>query len=188
MDRAIFQWINGGPPWLAPSMHFFSTGMNAKPMKFLLAGIIIAMLAAGPRTRRAAIFALIAFPIANGVTDLFKAFLPTLRPFNDPNVITLLRIGTSESAGTASAHAANMASVATVFTGKLKWFGVPWVLLAFLVGYSRIYNGVHFPYQVALGWAVGILVGLLVLFVGGRIERAWIARKESRSEPAQSPA
>ena len=181
MDRALFRSINGGPEWLAPGMRFFSEGLNAAPMRIALAVILIAMLAAGKTTRRAAILALVAFPIANGITDVFKHLLPAVRPSNDQTIAVFLRIGSTKSAGTASAHAANMAAVATVFVGALRWFGAPWVLLAFLVGYSRVYNGVHYPYQVLLGWGCGIAAGLVVLLVSRRIERWWNERKESRS-------
>ncbi|RYG62692.1 phosphatase PAP2 family protein [bacterium] len=177
VDRAIFRAINGGPPWMAPLMRMLSTGLNKGPMKIALIVILLVMLAAGKTTRRAAALALIAFPIANGITDLIKHFFPATRPSNDPMIVVMLRIGTTENAGTASAHAANMAAVATIFIGTLGWFGVPWAILAFLVGYSRIYNGVHYPYQVGLGWLVGIVVGLVVLFVAKRVERWWIARK-----------
>lgn len=168
-------------------MRFFSVGLDAKPMKILLIVILLGMMAAGKTTRRAAILALIAFPIADGLTNVLKHAWPTLRPSNDPNIVAFLRIGSTTSSGTASAHSANMAAVATVFIGTLRGFGLPWALLAFLVGYSRVYNGVHYPYQVTLGWTTGILVGLGVLFLARRIEKAWTERKERRSG-AQSPA
>lgn len=187
MDRALFRSINGGPEWLAPGMRFFSEGLNSGPMRLALAVILVAMLAAGKTTRRAAILALIAFPIANGLTDVLKHLLPALRPSNDPAIVALLRIGATKSAGTASAHAANMAAVATVFVGTLRWFGAPWALLAFLVGYSRVYNGVHYPYQVALGWTCGIVAGVAVLLIARRIETWWSKRRQER-DGTEDPA
>lgn len=181
MDGRIFRWINDGPEWLSPGMRFFSVGFDGTPIKLLLVAILIGMLAAGKTTRRAAILALIAFPIADGLTNLIKHAWPMVRPCNDPNTVAFLRIGATTSAGTASAHSANMAAVATVFLGCLRGFGVPWTILAFLVGYSRVYNGVHYPYQVALGWLVGISVGLAVFFLARRIEWTLSARREKRS-------
>lgn len=168
-------------------MRFFSVGLDATPMKILLVVILVGMMAAGKTTRRAAILALIAFPIADGITNIIKHAYFGVRPCNDPNIVAFLRIGATNSSGTASAHSANMAAVATVFIGTLRGFGIPWALLAFLVGYSRIYNGVHYPYQVALGWTVGIFVGLAALFISRRIEKWWTERKESRGA-TQSPA
>ena len=46
-----------------------------------------------------------------------------------------------------------------------------WVVIAFLTGFSRIYVGLHYPYQVLLGWAVGIFVGWAAVSLSRRILR-----------------
>ena len=107
--------------------------------------------------------ALIAFPLANGFTDLFKNFLPEHRPYQEIlGVIPRPLDNMTQSYGTASAHAANMAAVAFVFTYCLGWWGSPWIVAAVLTGISRIYVGAHYPYQVLLGWTCGVVAGLLV--------------------------
>lgn len=150
------------PEWLEPTMRFFSEATNFTWVKV---GLILMLLAmswfAGP-TRRSAIQALIAFPLANGITDQFKHFAPHPRPFQELSDV-ILRSGWSDSAGTASAHSANMAAVAFVFTYHLRWWGAPWIVVALLTGLSRIYNGVHYPYQVLLGWTCGCCAGFAVI-------------------------
>jgi len=160
-------------------MRFFSIGLDQLWVKGLLVVILLALIAAGKETRRGAIYALISWPIANGVTDLFKHLLPTLRPCNDPAMVpeSFLRIGATLSAGTASAHSANMMAVATAFLLTLRGFGVSWLILAILVGISRIYNGVHYPWQVALGWAIGALAASTAVFIGRRMEAQWLRRR-----------
>ena len=163
MDRAIFHWINSWPSSLAEPMRFFSEALNYGWMKLILAIVLIAMIAAGKDTRKAALTSLIAFPIANGLTDLFKKFLPLPRPCNDPTLTEIVvRLGKSDSAGTASAHSANMLAVAICMLIGLRWGGIPWLILAILVSVSRIYNGVHYPYQVLLGWICGSFAAVLV--------------------------
>ncbi len=168
LNRSIFDWINRWPEGLTPVMRFFSEAMSYGWFKAFLGLLVIGMLWAGPKTRWAAVQALIAFPIANGLTDLFKHLLPENRPFVDLAPDVILRIGHLPEAlehpsfGTASAHSANMAAVAFVFTYRLGWWGSPWVLVAFFTGLSRVYCGVHYPYQVLLGWTCGVLMALLV--------------------------
>lgn len=192
MDRGLFQSINSGPPWLAPSMRFFSVGINQGPMKALLVVVVIAMLAAGRVTRRAILLALLSIPLADGFVHIVKTVWPALRPCNDPTMIVLdWGVGWANTSGTASSHAANMAAVAVIMVAHLRWFGAPWVLMALLVGYSRVFCGVHYPYQVALGWTIGVAFALAVLAIVRRIEQAVWKRREGRSdaaEPTPAPA
>ena len=163
INRQLFQAINGWPESFSPVMRFFSEATTFLWVKLVLAALVIALIVAGPRTRRAAVQALLGFLLANGLTDVFKHLLPTHRPFQEmPASDVFLRAGWSDSAGTASAHSANMAVVAFVFVYHLRWWGSPWVLIALITGLSRVYVGVHYPYQVALGWTCGILAGLIV--------------------------
>jgi len=144
-------------------MRFLSEATTYPAVKFALIAIVIGLLAAGKETRRGGIQAVLAFPLADGLTNLFKHQMPQPRPFNDPTLSDwILRMGASESAGTASAHAANMMAVAVIFLINFGWFGVPWLVLAIMVGVSRVYNGVHYPYQVLLGWICGAFMALVV--------------------------
>ena len=144
-------------------MRFFNKGLNQTWMKILLGLIVIALIAVGKDTRKAAICSLIAFPLSDGTTHLFKTLMPLPRPYDDPNISGVItRLGESHSAGTASAHAANMMATAVCMLISLRWGGIPWLFLAIMVGLSRIYNGAHFPYQVALGWIVGAFFAVLV--------------------------
>jgi undecaprenyl-diphosphatase len=180
MDRAIFHWINGWSSSYEQSMKFFSEALNYGWMKAILAVVLIAMIAAGKDTRKAALTSLIAFPIANGLTDLFKNFLPLPRPCNDPTIDQIVvRIGTTLSPGTASAHSANMLAVAICMTLSLRWGGIPWILLALMVSLSRIYNGVHYPYQVLLGWLCGAFAAILVNVIWNLVAKKRALKKES---------
>ena len=184
-DRAVFKWINSWPSSLETAMKFFSEGINSKWILGLLVIILIAMIFAGKDTRKGALCALIAFPLSDGTTNVFKHLFPLPRPFDDPNVSgVVIRIGESHTAGTASAHSANMMAAAICMLIALRWGGIPWLLLALLVGISRIYNGVHFPYQVALGWIVGAFWAVLVSVVWDLIAK----KRAKNAEPAEAVA
>ncbi len=164
LNEQVFRSINGWPESFAPVMRFFSEATNLLSVKVALILLLVGMIVAAKNSRRAAIQALIAFPIANEITDVFKSQIPRPRPFHFQELSdVILRSGWSDSMGTASAHSANMAAVAYVFTYHLGWrWGAPWIAVAFLTGLSRIYNGVHYPYQVLLGWTCGIAAAFVV--------------------------
>jgi undecaprenyl-diphosphatase len=182
-DHAIFKSINSWPSSLESAMRFFSEGLNQTWMKVLLGIILIAMIVAGKDTRKAAICSLIAFPLSDGTTNLFKHMFPLPRPYDDPNIAGVVtRLAESHSPGTASAHSANMMATAICMLIALRWGGIPWLILAIFVGLSRIYNGAHYPYQVALGWIVGAFFAVLV-------STLWqiIAKKRSPVEKSSEP-
>jgi undecaprenyl-diphosphatase len=182
LDEALFRAINQGPESLAPLMKFLSGAMELTWFRIVLGLLLVGMIARGAKSRRAAIQSLIAFPLANGFTDLFKHGLPEHRPFQILADVSL-RVGWSDSMGTASAHSANMAAVATVMTFYLGGWGAIWILVAALVGYSRVYNGAHFPHQVLLGWTCGVVAGLLICY-GWRAIVRW---RQGASDEATGP-
>lgn len=170
-------------------MRFFSLGINEKWVMALLGIILITMIVVGKDTRKAAICSLIAFPLSDGTTNLFKHWFPLPRPFDDINLTgVIIRIPEAHTAGTASAHSANMMAAAVCMTIALRWGGIPWLILAILVGLSRIYNGMHFPYQVLLGWIVGAFWGVLISylweFIGKRRKKPEVV--EAKNENIQA--
>ncbi len=162
---------------MAPFWRFWSEATQRIEVRVLLLLLVVGMLVRGARSRRAILTAMIAWPLANEACDLWKAGLRGPRPFQVLDDV-LLRAGKSDSFGSASAHSANMAAVAFCLAYGLGRWGWPWVLVAVLVGISRVYVGVHFPAQVLLGWTTGIAVAALVSWVADRLT----ARKESADE------
>jgi len=160
-DLGIFRWINHWPEEWSPFFVFMSTALDDRVVRFALLAVLVVMGIRSPKARTAILLALIAFPLANEVTDFLKASFPDPRPFQ-VLTDTLVRVGRSDSMGTASAHSANTAAVATLMTFHLKWWATPWVFISVFTGLSRIYGGAHFPGQVILGWTVGIAMACLV--------------------------
>jgi undecaprenyl-diphosphatase len=111
--------------------------------------------------------ALLMCSVALGATDainthLLKKRFQRLRPCHQREVV--LRAGSCGSQfGMPSNHAANGASVVTAASFCLKGGALGIVAaLAFLVGWSRVYLGVHFPFDVLVGWIVGGMIGTIV--------------------------
>jgi undecaprenyl-diphosphatase len=101
-------------------------------------------------------------------TNLFKDGFQRLRPCHEPEIMEMLRLVKSSCGGLYgyfSGHASNSFALAVFFSCifGVKYRKLPFVLLfvAFLVAYSRIYIGVHYPLDVVSGMTFGALAGLL---------------------------
>lgn len=100
-----------------------------------------------------------------GLTDITKAYFERLRPNNDIEINSIIRVlknppGYSFFSG----HASSSFSLsAIVFLFLRKKLSIIWLLFLWpiLFAYSRIYVGVHYPLDVLTGAAVGILLGFL---------------------------
>lgn len=81
--------------------------------------------------------------------------------------------------GFVSSHATNTFALAMFlflfFRNNLKRFGVFIFSWAALVGYSRIYNGVHYPADIAVGAIVGMGIGVAVFkfysYINSKIQK-----------------
>lgn len=101
------------------------------------------------------------------LANLFKFGFKRLRPCSEGGVQELIRIvsGCGGKFGYFSAHASTGMTLAVFFglTFSTIYKKLIFVLLfmAFLIGYSRIYIGVHYPLDVVTGFFLGSIIGLL---------------------------
>lgn len=114
------------------------------------------------------LFVILMITSTNGLADFFKYGVQRLRPCHDNSVNELMRLvkdGCGGKYGYFSAHAGNTMAVATFFSillkEKFRHVGILLLVWAILVAYSRIYIGVHFPFDVFSGMVIGLLFGWL---------------------------
>ena len=76
--------------------------------------------------------------------------------------------------GTVSAHAATITALAVISSMVIarRWFSYTMLIVALLVCYSRIYLACHFPQDILLGVATGLLTG----YIGARLFRCGMKR------------
>ena len=104
---------------------------------------------------------LIAFALESIVVSVLKSLFSQGRPAVVlDNVHLLLPLGNRSFPSGDTAMAFTIAGILCIGSpGRLR---VLWLVLAALIGYERIYLGVHFPLDVV----VGMLIGLLAAYVG----------------------
>lgn len=106
--------------------------------------------------------------------DLLAALLKTgfdrQRPYEVvPEADPLLRwdLSSSMPSGHAAASAAGAVILAYLLGGRWAWaLG----LLAAAVAFGRVYVGVHYPFDVAAGAALGVVVGLVAVVLVRRLQ------------------
>ena len=114
------------------------------------------------------------FLLSAYVNIVLKDMFAHPRPFElDPTV----KLHHIEGYGLPSGHAQSAVVVwGAIAAGVHKtWLWVVAVLLMVLIGFSRIYLGVHFPTDVLGGWAVGAVLLVVYWALEPRIE-AWLKR------------
>lgn len=95
---------------------------------------------------------------------LIKAAIHDPRPYWIDTRVRLLT-GPESTFGIPSGHSQNAVAIWGMLAVYLTkgWAWAAAVALIFLIGFSRMYLGVHFPTDVFAGWALGIITLLLAL-------------------------
>ena len=91
-----------------------------------------------------------------------------LRPFQNTE-IHVIQKSPADAKSFYSNHASNSFAFATYTSIFFPLAQIPLFFIAFLVGYSRIYNGVHYPSDVIAGAIVGIFWGVLFAKISWRL-------------------
>ena len=102
---------------------------------------------------------------------LIKHAVDRTRPYELINGLELL-VSPADDASFPSGHSAIAFCVATVLLFQLpKKFGIPAIVLAALIAFSRLYVGIHFPTDVIFGAIDGFVIGCISIVLGNAFTR-----------------
>jgi membrane-associated phospholipid phosphatase len=167
VNRPVFQMVNGikWPPldWVMLSITHLGNGT--------VAALIILLVT--PFRRDLTIRAALAMVMAGVLTSLIKEFFPLPRPpavFGDAmEVLGVRMMGKSFPSGHTATAFALACSLKGVTDGRVQRAAL---MLAALVGVSRVYIGAHFPVDVAAGALLGWLSAAATRRPAGSLARS----------------
>lgn len=176
-DVWIFYIINGtlSAAWLDPFMRFVTE-------KFNFSGAIVAaavlVLILGRRKDRLGLLVLaLTVLVADLFANQFKHLIMRVRPCNVLDNVRLV-VGCSSSFSLPSGHATNIFGAMVFLSMRYRKFMPLFLAIAFVVAYSRVYVGVHYPIDITVGAALGTVVAI----VFARLEKFAAAEYTRRRE------
>lgn len=179
-NLALFAQLNASaatPHWQIVAARFIAQGV----ILGVPVALVWAWLRGGEPDRRALLEMLLAVVVALGIGQLVTHLWPQPRPF-------MVHAGSqflahSADPGLPSDHVTVFWSLAcaAILGGRFRSWSVPLFVLGLMVGWSRVFLGVHFPYDVAAALPFACLGAMLARWlrrpmspVYGTLVRLWV--------------
>ncbi len=159
IDAALFALVNGDltTPALDVFMPFI-TDVNNFTIVIAIAALGLVVFG-GERGRWAVLLLVLAVGTSDLASGLFKHLFARIRPCEAIEGARLLS-GCGDSYSFPSSHASNIFAAMVLLSTRYRRLWPGFLLIAFLVAYSRVYVGVHYPLDVAAGTVLGTAIAL----------------------------
>jgi undecaprenyl-diphosphatase len=176
VDTAVFRFLNASlsNPVFDRVMPFLTDLNKQRIVLVIVATLLLWMIIRGNRSvRLAAILLIVTIIISDQLnSSVIKFWLLRQRPCRIlQNVHLLVSCGSGYSFP--SSHAVNNfagALILAFFLPRAKWWFFGY---AAIIAFSRVYVGVHYPFDVIGGGVIGLICGGCVLLVFLELENLW---------------
>lgn len=177
IDFSILYWIQDHIVCevLTPIMNAITTSGNGGIIWIILCVILICF----KKTRWIGIAAAISLALVGILNnEIIKPIVERPRPFLQQELELL--IAAPGGFSFPSGHTSSSFAVATAVFLKNKKIGIPALMFAALVGFSRLYFFVHFPSDVFVGMLEGIFVAIAVTFAIDKLRNRYAEKKAAK--------
>lgn len=145
-------------PFLTPVVTFITSLGNAGMIWILFSLLLVA----GKRTRETGFMSFAALLFSLLINNLLlKNLVGRIRPYETVQGLILLVSKPADFSFPSGHTGSSFASAVVLYRRLPRRAGVPALLLALLIGLSRLYVGVHYPSDVLAGMLTGILSGCM---------------------------
>jgi undecaprenyl-diphosphatase len=173
LDRSLFDLVAASPA-TAVGLLGVSIFIADYFIVFVPIGLVLKWIAGGTEDRTVAVSAILAAVVSLAAAGAVSLLIMHPRPFMDglaPNILNH-----SADSSMPSDHATVVFAVAfsLLFAGSRR-LGIAMLAVAILVGWSRVFLGVHYPIDIAAGALLGAASAMLVRTSGGQALSRWLA-------------
>lgn len=158
----VLNFLNNLHTPLLDRIFVFITHLGDKGLLWIILGLILVFI---PKYKKAGYCVLLALLINLIICNItLKPLFARVRPYEYVEGLRLL-IEKPHDFSFPSGHSAASFAAATAMHFNFKKWGIPFLVIAFLIAFSRLYLHVHFPSDVIFG----ILLGILSAYISYRL-------------------